>query len=75
MNWHRNPGPGPTWITDEELAEKVEENAAETRRSEILGSGGLSGPIAETSEETREFVGELAEGMREARANGYRGGR
>jgi hypothetical protein len=73
VGWHRNPGTGPTWITDEELAEAVEERVVEDRLSERVGAGGLSRPLVESEEEAWDFLHELAAGTREAAANGYWG--
>jgi hypothetical protein len=57
MSWHRNPGLGPTWITDEELAEKVEEQREAARRSAFLGKEGMSGGwFFDTVEEKERFL-------------------
>jgi hypothetical protein len=83
MSWHRNPGPGPTWITDEELREAVSVRGLEAQLSERLGG---NRPLVEDAEEALRFLeclpGEaararrgsvldgLAEQVREARERG-----
>jgi hypothetical protein len=45
MAWHRNPGPGPTWVEDKEFAAAVAKQTKEAKWAEAVGARGLNEPL------------------------------